>query len=68
MTTVKELRQAKGVTQKDIAKLMNVAQSTVCMWERGKAKPPIDKIVRLAGILSVPVDDLAYIFTHSEEE
>lgn len=68
MTTVKKLRQAMNITQKDIAKLMNIAQSTVCMWERGKAKPPIDKIVRLAEILNVPVEELAYIFTHSEEE
>lgn len=57
-----------NITQKDIAKLMNIAQSTVCMWECGKAKPPIDKIVRLAEILNVTVEELAYVFTHNTEE
>ena len=68
MTTVKELRQAMNITQKEIAKQMNVAQSTVCRWEGGNAKPPIDKIVKLAEILNVTVEELAYIFTHNTEK
>lgn len=62
MTTVKELREAVHMTQKDVAHQMKVAQSTVCMWESGERTPPVDKIVKLAGILNVPVEKLIYIF------
>ena len=36
---LKNLRMDKGLTQGELAKELNVAQSTIAMWERGERVP-----------------------------
>jgi transcriptional regulator with XRE-family HTH domain len=40
--TLRELRQAAGLRQEDVAKKLNVDQTAVSNWERGK-NPPLPK-------------------------
>lgn len=53
--TIKELRKDKGLTQAGLAKLLNIAPTTVSSWERGENRPLMDKITILAEIFNVPV-------------
>lgn len=55
---LKELREQNNLSQKRLSQKMNVAQSTVAMWENGKNKPEFNTLLRLAEIFGVSVDYL----------
>lgn len=38
--TVKEIRDAYGLTQKELAELIGLPKRTVENWEEGKSSPP----------------------------
>lgn len=52
------LRKAKGMTQKDLAELVNVSDKAVSRWERDESMPDILLIPVLADIFDVSCDDL----------
>ena len=52
------LRQAKGYTQNEIAKVFNYTDKSVSKWEHGDATPPIDVLKDLADFYNVSLDDL----------
>lgn len=58
LNVIAKKRKTIGATQKDIARKIKVAQSTVAMWETGKAKPRADMLIKLAEILNCTVDEL----------
>jgi len=45
-------------TQRDVARLLNVAESTVSQWVSGKRLPDLPTTAKLASILNVSVDYL----------
>lgn len=55
---IKYLRKKNGVTQKELAKILYVSESTVSGWERGRAEPNIDFIVRLTALFHVSLNYL----------
>jgi len=52
-----EGRRAKGLTQKALADIVGVKQSTVCLWETGQCKPSVPTIKKLSEALEVPIED-----------
>jgi putative transcriptional regulator len=56
--TLRSLRKSLKISQKQLAELMKVRQSTVAMWESGKSFPRADKLPELAKILGCTLDDL----------
>ncbi|SHE46970.1 DNA-binding transcriptional regulator, XRE-family HTH domain [Marinitoga hydrogenitolerans DSM 16785] len=58
MKKIKFYRLKKGLTQKKLAKLLNVQQNTVAMWETGRSKPPLDKALKIAKALGTTVEEL----------
>lgn len=52
---IKNARIEKGLTQEELAKLMNVTRSAVGFWEYDKHLPPAKYFPRLATILGVSV-------------
>ena len=60
---LKYLREARGMTQKDLALRLGVEGSnpatTIWRYEHGKSDPSLSTTVRLAEILDVTLDDLA---------
>lgn len=58
MRSVKALREAKKLTQSELAAQLNVGQTTVAMWETGYSFPRADKLPELAKILGCRIDDL----------
>lgn len=52
---IKALRIEKKLMQQDLAEALNVAQSTVGMWETNKREPDIDTIKKIAIFLECPI-------------
>ena len=61
--TFKELRDAAGLRQVDIARKLRVDQSAVSHWELGKTKPVRKYHKPLANMLGCTVDDLLQAVT-----
>lgn len=52
------LRIQKGLTQEELARLINIRQPSYCAYERGKNKPSKNTQIQLAKVLKVSVDEL----------
>lgn len=52
------LRNVKGISQEELASLMNVTRQSVSKWETGQALPDSEKIIRLSEIFGVTTDYL----------
>lgn len=55
---IKELRNEKKLTQRDLSKILNVSQQTIASWEVGRAEPNSEMINKLANYFSVSTDYL----------
>jgi len=55
---IKTNRERLGINQRQLAELLGVYPSTICMWEAGDRKPSSDKLPELAKILGCSIDDL----------
>ena len=55
---LKEGRQAKDLTQKELADILNVTPVTVRNWESGRNTPDIDTLYRICHVLGINVVDL----------
>jgi len=58
MLKLKELRLERGLSQGDLAERIGVQNYTIGNWERDRAEPSIDAIVKLADALGVTADEL----------
>lgn len=54
-TKIKELREAQGWTQTELAKRMDVTPNTVSRWESGEYQPRIDVLEALARVFEKPI-------------
>lgn len=55
---IKTLRLAKGISQVDLAVMLNVSKQSVSNWENDNIQPSIDMLIRLADIFNVSTDYL----------
>lgn len=53
-----ELRKAKGIQQKEIAKALDISPQTYNGYEKGRNEPPIEMLVRLSFFYNIPIDIL----------
>ena len=58
MQNIRDAREAKGLTQEQFAKLVGVTQGAVAQWENGMTHPSFDKLMKIADVLEVPLDEL----------
>ena len=58
MNTFKELRKEKKLTQTELAKQLNIDQTTVSKWELDKALPDTATLIKLAEFFDVSTDYL----------
>lgn len=52
------LRKARGLTQQDLADLLDVQPRLVGRWEQGQGKPQFDYLLKLSDVLEVSLDQL----------
>ncbi len=55
---LRELRQKKGLTQKELAKLLSISPSAVGMYEQGRREPENSLLSKLCSILDTTTDYL----------
>ena len=55
---IKQLRQEKGYTQKQLAEYIHVSDKAVSKWERELCYPDIFLLTDLSEILGVSIDEM----------
>ena len=55
---LKEAREKKGLSQRELAQLAVISQPAICQFESGKKCPNADTVEILADILGVSMDYL----------
>lgn len=58
--SLKEMREYKGLTQKDLADATAVPRQSISVYERGETAPTITQAIRLASFFSLTIDDFIY--------
>ena len=58
MKGLKRLRKRCDLTQEQLAKRLDVSQSSVAMWETGKTRPRGDRLAKLALVLDCSFEEL----------
>ena len=53
-----QLRKKKGLSQKGLAELLDTSPTNVNYWEKGKTKPKVQMINKIANVLEVPLSAL----------
>lgn len=56
---VRLVRTSKGMSQRDLAKALGVAQPNICALEKGRVTWTFEYVVRAAAALGVAVEDLS---------
>lgn len=52
------LRTQRGMSQDDLAEKLEVSRQSVSKWETAQSTPDLDKIIKLANLFGVTVDEL----------
>lgn len=55
---IKERRTAHGLTQEMLAQEMGVSRQAVAKWESGQSAPSSEKLIALAKLFHIPLDEL----------
>ena len=54
-----ELRKSRGLSQESLGDMIDVTRQTVSKWERGDSTPELEKLIELARVFDVSLDELA---------
>ena len=65
--TIRQLREARGITQSQLSDRMTVSRSTIANWETGTRLPDLLMLSRLAECLGVNPTDLMEYMQDSQE-
>lgn len=55
---IKQYRMAAGLTQKELAGVLNASQNTISQYESGKRTPTVKKLLELSTLFGCSVDEL----------
>lgn len=59
-TTLADLRNGKGMTQRNLAKSLSISPGTVAMYEVGARTPSLEMAKRIARFFGVPVEAIIF--------
>ena len=55
---LKKIRENRGLTQKQLADKLNIASSTVGMYEQGRRQPDLNTLIKMSDKLLIPISML----------
>ncbi len=64
---LKELRQGRNLSQKELAEILNVSTGTAGNWEVGLREPDFEMLVKIADMFNVSCDFLLSRFSIDDE-
>lgn len=53
---IKALRKEMKLSQKELADMIGVTQSSIYCWEKGTRKPKLEQLIKLSKVLCIPLD------------
>ncbi len=59
MNKIKEIRKAKGLSQRDIEKGISYSQSQIAKWEKNINEPSLTALIELADFFNCSIDYIA---------
>ena len=59
MNRIRELREAKGLTQTELGEIVGVSQSTIDKYESGYITPPLNRAFKLTYVLGCEMQDIS---------
>lgn len=65
--TIRELRTAAGLTQKQLAEAIGVTPHTVYRWERGMVPPHVQSLQAMARLFGVSLDTIDLDTTRDDD-
>lgn len=63
---IKELREQRGILQKEMGDALGIAQNTLSQYETGRREPDLETTKRIADYFGVTVDELLGIVGQKE--
>jgi len=67
-TIISKLRKEKGITQKDLADILNISDKAISRWERGTSQPNLEMIFQISKYFNVSFNDLITARISSDDE
>ena len=58
MNKIQGIRSSKGLTQEQLASILNIDRSTIAKWETGQSLPRAELLPKLAAALGCTIDEL----------
>jgi len=58
MVMIKEIRKSRGLTAKELGKLVGKAESTINLYENGKREPDYETLLKMSDVLNCSTDSL----------
>lgn len=58
MITIRKIRLERGMTQKELARCLNVTPNAVTQWEKGTRNPSLVNVKRMSNILHCTTDEI----------
>ncbi len=55
---IKRLRRSRGMTQEQLAEILNISNAAISKWERGDSFPDITMLFPIADYFGISVDQL----------
>lgn len=55
---LKALRKENGITQANLAKILNTTIKTISHWETGYTEPSLAQLMKIAEVFEITVDEL----------
>ena len=55
---IKQLRKENGLSQEDLAEILDVSRQAVSKWEQGNGYPEVEKLLLISNKLNISLDNL----------
>lgn len=55
-----ELREEKGMSQRDLARKLGLSSATIGMYESGKRTPPLKTAILIARLFDTQVENISF--------
>ena len=65
---LKEFRRNEGLTQKELAMVLDSSQNTISQYESGKRTPTVKKLLEISTLIGCSVNELTTPFVDSDTE
>lgn len=59
--TLPVARKIAGLTQIGLAEALNVSESTVINWEKGRSEPTVTQAIQIANVCNRPLDSIIFL-------